>query len=325
MTYKDKPSLTVVLPAHNAEKTIAAAIQSILWQTYTNFELWVLENGSTDNTLTKARSFMFDPRIKVFELGSIGFQGALEFALQNVKTPWIARMDADDISFPQRLEKQMSFLAENPNYLFVGTTFVIMTPYNHIFGRRIPALSMPINAESLVVSGDKGWSYADASVIFNREAALNVGGYDSEFKMGDQPLWFRLLERGQGYQLGEPLYIYRSTPISMNFGIYHNEIIKVRQKYLKKDFKEIPFDMDERNNKFWYKVACQELIAGNGYNVRNATKFLNGESTKSRKIKLFCLSYFAALASFFYQVTGRSKYVHLPDLEHELFHCLVDN
>jgi glycosyltransferase involved in cell wall biosynthesis len=92
------PSVTVILPAHNAEETIAQAIASTLNQTYTDFELWVLENGSNDRTAEIARSFA-DRRIKVFQLGPVGILGALNYALENVSSEWIARLDAEWISY----------------------------------------------------------------------------------------------------------------------------------------------------------------------------------------------------------------------------------
>jgi glycosyltransferase involved in cell wall biosynthesis len=95
------PPVTVILPAHNAEETITQAIASTLNQTYTDFELWVLENGSSDRTAEIARSFT-DSRIRVFELGRVGFQGALQYGIENSSSDWLARMDADDLMFPER-------------------------------------------------------------------------------------------------------------------------------------------------------------------------------------------------------------------------------
>ena len=314
---KFDPKLTVVLPAHNAEKTLAAAVRSVLVQTYADFELWILENGSNDSTLKIAREFLHDRRVRVFELGPVGFQGALEVALQNATTDWIGRMDADDISFPTRFEKQMSFLQSNPEYLFVGSAFAVMTQFGHIFTGRHRRASRPVRSESLDRSGEFGWFFADASVVFNRSAALEVGGYDPEFKMGDQPLWFRLLENGQGFELGEPLYVYRASPVSMNFGLYHNDAIRVRNKYLNRNYAVEPFDRIKRNNKYWYKTAVQELIAGNGKNVRDCAERLEGSGTHRRRFKLLCLSYIAILAPIYYKISRRSGWVHSPDLERE--------
>ena len=65
-------------------------------QSFSNFELWVLENGSDDDTADIVRSIV-DPRLRLFELGPIGIQGALQYAIENAPTPWLARMDADDL------------------------------------------------------------------------------------------------------------------------------------------------------------------------------------------------------------------------------------
>src|SRR5512147_287645 len=113
------PQLTVVMPAHNAETTIAAAIRSILCQSYSEFELWVLESNSTDRTAEVARSFM-DPRVKVFELGSLSFQDTLAYGLEKAQSEWLARMDADDLSFPERLQEQMTVIEQHPDLVLVG-------------------------------------------------------------------------------------------------------------------------------------------------------------------------------------------------------------
>jgi glycosyltransferase involved in cell wall biosynthesis len=309
-------SLTVVLPARNAEATIAAAIRSILWQTYDNFEFWILENGSTDRTAEIARRFTRDPRVKVFELGPVGFQGALEFGLRNTTTDWIARMDADDVCFPDRLEKQMAFLSANPQYSFVGTAFAVLTPSSHILLKKNLPGSRPVDKESLDSKGNRSWFYADPSVIFNRSSALAVGGYDPEFKMGDQPLWFRLLEGGLGYEMAEPLYVYRSVPLSMNFGMYHNDVARMRNKYLKRNYPATPIDLVQRNNKFWSTIATFELLAGDGKSARYAARRLVGRG--ARKLKLVFLSYFAKLMAKYYRVTGSSRFVHMRKWEEML-------
>ena len=131
------PPVTVVLPAHNAEATIAPAIVSTLQQSYTDFELWVLENGSNDRTAEIARSFT-DPRVKVFVLGSVGFQGALQYAITNASSEWLARMDADDLMFPNRLQVQMEVIKQRPDLVLVGTAFGLLTPFGHIF-ERVPS------------------------------------------------------------------------------------------------------------------------------------------------------------------------------------------
>src|SRR5689334_16823828 len=122
------PLVTVAMPVHNVAPYIGPAIRSILSQTFEDFELWILENGSTDNTLEIATEFQ-DQRIRIFDLGRSGFQGALAYALEHARSPWIARMDGDDLSHPRRLERQMSLLSERPEVSLVGTAYSTMTPF----------------------------------------------------------------------------------------------------------------------------------------------------------------------------------------------------
>src|SRR5262245_31418063 len=188
------PPLTVVLPAHNAEATIAPAIASTVQQSYTDFELWVLENGSNDRTADIARSFA-DPRVKVFTLGSVGFQGALQYAITHASSEWLGRMDADDLMFPNRLQVQMEVIKQRPDLVLVGTASGLLTPFGHMFERVLsPRQSREVDTDRL------GWGrfFADPSTIFRRSVALAVGGVDPEFTMGDVPLWFRMLTRGKG-------------------------------------------------------------------------------------------------------------------------------
>jgi len=182
--------------------------------------------------------------------------------------------------------------------------------------RKLPSRS--VNGSSFIAKGDDAWFFADASVVFHREAALSAGGYDSEFKMGDQPLWFRLLRIGKGFEMGNPLYVYRSSPVSMNFGVYHNDVAAARCKYFGASAETKDFDWTKRNNKFWYKVAIQELIAGNGNYVRKATRQILGQEHRKRRLKLRCASCAAKLFAAYYRLTAKSVFVHLPDLERSL-------
>src|ERR1700757_5310433 len=130
--------LTVILPVRNGEQFLPAAIASVLKQTFREFELWILENGSEDRTAQIVRSIK-DSRIKLFELGPIGVQGALQYAIENAESDWLARMDADDLMFPRRLEIQWEFIRQHPDITFVGTAFGLLTPFGHVFEPILPS------------------------------------------------------------------------------------------------------------------------------------------------------------------------------------------
>ncbi len=109
----ENPKISVILPVHNAEKYIAAAINSILTQTVTDFELIIINDGSTDATLDIIKSYqLIDARIRLFSQENKGLVTSLNNGINSAKGVWIARMDADDIALPQRFEKQLQWLEQ---------------------------------------------------------------------------------------------------------------------------------------------------------------------------------------------------------------------
>src|SRR5215471_5946506 len=159
-------SLTVILPVRNGEAFVVAAIASILRQTFEDFDLWVLENGSEDRTAQAVRSIK-DSRIKLYELGAVGVQGALQYAIENAESDWLARMDADDLMFPRRLEIQWEFIKQHPGITFVGTAFGLLTPFGHIFEPILTSGTREVTKESLAYNQR---FFGDPTIVFNRHA-----------------------------------------------------------------------------------------------------------------------------------------------------------
>jgi len=114
------PKVSVILPAFNAAAHLGKAIDSILSQSFVDFELIIVNDGSTDTTREVLAQYE-DPRIKVIHQENLGLPKALNKALAVTQSPYIARQDADDISLPTRLEKQVQFLDQNPEYGLIGT------------------------------------------------------------------------------------------------------------------------------------------------------------------------------------------------------------
>src|SRR4051812_44490454 len=102
------PKVTVLMPAYNADKYIEDGISSVLSQTFTNFELLIINDGSTDNTLKVIESIR-DKRIVVISQENKGVSAALNLGLAHARAPYIARFDADDICLPNRLKVQYEF------------------------------------------------------------------------------------------------------------------------------------------------------------------------------------------------------------------------
>lgn len=119
------PLVSVALPVFNAEKTVELAIHSILYQTYSHFELIIINDGSTDATLSIIKQFS-DSRIRVFSDGqNKGLTIRLNQAIELSRGIYFARMDADDISFPERFERQVMFLEHNKDVDLLGTGALI--------------------------------------------------------------------------------------------------------------------------------------------------------------------------------------------------------
>ena len=132
-----QPKVTILLLVYNGQETLARAISSIINQTYLDWELLILEDGSNDNTLSIARSFK-DERIKIICDGlHLGIVKRLNQGIQLTDTPYIVRMDADDVSYPERLKKQVSFLEANPTIDLVGTSMRILNKKGKVIGNRI--------------------------------------------------------------------------------------------------------------------------------------------------------------------------------------------
>ncbi len=123
--------VTFLMPVYNCEKFIAQAIQSLLQQTYQNFDILIINDGSTDNTLTIIEQFQkIDPRIKFISRENRGLIASLNEALELIKTPYIARMDGDDLCHPQRLELQMQFMESHPEIGICGTNMKLFDKVN---------------------------------------------------------------------------------------------------------------------------------------------------------------------------------------------------
>ena len=300
-----EPALTVVMPAHNTEAFIGPAIRSILNQDFEDLELWVLENGSSDKTAEVAGGFN-DPRLRVFRLGAVGFQGALEFALRNAKTKWLARMDSDDLCLANRISAQMDALQTQREISLVGTSYAFITPFGHVIERSHGQKSRILTKEAIAMGGCRpefpnARFCADPSMIFCRELALKVGGYDPQFIMGDVPLWLRMLEISRGWELAQSLYLYRLLPTS--FSTTHSEGEAVRAKYAKEQLGAYVSifgqraSVDARSAKgkdyasYWRKLGFLELLAAEPFAVAFCVKVLLalGDRSGAKHLRWRCL------------------------------------
>ena len=135
-----KPAISVLMTVYNGEKYIKYAIQSVLNQTFTNFELVIIDDGSTDNIKRTIMSFK-DKRIKYYYKGKnngyFELDKAVNFGLEKCKAPYIARIDADDICYPNRLRVQYEYLVNNPDIYMIGSSVDVINSKGEVISRFI--------------------------------------------------------------------------------------------------------------------------------------------------------------------------------------------
>lgn len=203
------PDITVLLPVYNGKDFIAEAIESILNQTFTNFQLLVMDDGSTDGTGEILRQFAAsDSRIRVHQRENRGLIATLNEGLNLCSTELVARMDADDYALPHRLAVQYAYMTEHPE---VAVCSAGMVEYET--GR---ILSWEGHGEAVRARLLFGCCVYHPTVMVRRSALLAAGGYDSEMVCGeDYDLWVRLASAGNSIAvLPQVLLRYRVHPHS---------------------------------------------------------------------------------------------------------------
>ena len=204
------------MPVYNAARYLEEAVQSILAQTYRSFEFVIVNDGSTDRSgKILERSARRDARIRLISRPNTGIVVALNDGLKQCKGELLARMDGDDVSMPQRFERQIAFLDQHPEILCVGCRVLGIDPYGGVlFTSEHKLAHDEIDAQLLAGSG---WSVVHPAAMMRRDALVAVGGYRKEFQWAeDLDLFLRLAERGRLANLPDVLLQYRQHPDSVN-------------------------------------------------------------------------------------------------------------
>jgi glycosyltransferase involved in cell wall biosynthesis len=207
-----KPALSVIMPAYNAEETVAAAIDSIISQTWRDFELIIVDDCSSDGT-EKAVRVCRDARIVLLRNErNAGVARTLAKAVAAAKGTLLARADADDLNHPTRFEKQVRYLREHPDVGVVGAAYELIDERSHVFDSRVrPGDDEYLQRELLKLN-----PICHGSVMMRREIVLALGGYDDRFLHAeDYDLWLRCAEVTRLALMGEKLYLWRVTPRSV--------------------------------------------------------------------------------------------------------------
>lgn len=205
---KQYPLVTVQMPVFNGARHLRDSINSILSQSYLNFEFLIIDDGSTDNSLDVLKAFEAgDNRIKLISRENKGLgatQRELSIAAQGT---YIAQLDQDDVAHPDRLAKQVAYLVDHPDVVCVGSAYQIIDSR----GRLLTTLHPPTEDADIQLSNLQGHCAILHPSAMMRKVALDaVGGYDPLFNTAvDIDLWLRLGEIGKVANMPNPLVKYR--------------------------------------------------------------------------------------------------------------------
>ncbi len=202
--------ISVIMPVYNAEKYIKLAIESILSQTFIDFEFIIINDGSTDRTLNILEEYaQQDHRIQLVSRENKGLVATLNEGLALAKAPLVARMDADDISLPDRLEKQVAYLAEHANCIAIGGQTLIIDPEGDemcIWNK----LTCFEEIQDQHLNTFVGSAVAHPSMMYRTSAVRSIGDYKEDcYPSEDLDLLLRLSTIGDIENLSEVILKYR--------------------------------------------------------------------------------------------------------------------
>lgn len=223
--------ISVIMPVYNGEKYLNEAIDSILCQTFYDFEFIIINDSSTDNTENIIKSYNDERIVYIKNETNLGVAGTLNVGLKMAKGEYIARMDADDISLPNRFETQINFMENNPDVAVIGSSVEFIGSKSGIF-----EYSETIDHSKIDLIFCS--CLAHPSVVI-RKSVIDEGFlYDNEFdKVEDYYLWIKISEKYKLCSLKDVLVKYRihENQITQNYSDeYKHKFYKVKKYQLDK-------------------------------------------------------------------------------------------
>ena len=221
------PTITVLMPVYNCELYIREAVESILNQTFRDFEFLIIDDFSTDTTLQICKSFQDDRIVIIEKEKNSGYTNSLNYGLSIAKGKYIARMDGDDISLPERFAKQVAFMEANDNVVVCGTTFSVIGTGSLIY--------VPETHDQIVTGMLQECKIAHPSVMLRNIVFVeNNIIYDTHLEPAeDYALWVQLVGFGKLHNLQECLLQYRVHDAQVSSFRNEKQIESAKQTRLK--------------------------------------------------------------------------------------------
>ena len=201
------PAVSVLIPVRNCALYLDEALESLAAQSFTDFEIIVVDNGSSDGTRDILRAWARrEPRLRAIHLRQAGLARSLNLAAARARAPLFARLDGDDIALPGRLAAQVEAMRARPQLGLLGSSAELIDSR----GRAIGTLDRPTADSKLRLFLRTGCAFIHSSVIMRREVFLAAGGYRKGLNLAeDYDLWLRMAEHGEIANLPDRFVRYR--------------------------------------------------------------------------------------------------------------------
>ncbi|MHB8203147.1 MAG: glycosyltransferase [Desulfomonilaceae bacterium] len=199
------PQVTVLMSVFNGSAHLGAAVESILNQSFTDFEFLIIDDGSTEPVCDRIRNFG-DDRIRLVTQENRGLTKSLNKGLALAEAEYVARMDADDISLPDRLEKQFEIISSSSRLELIGTFFSIIDEHGNILKGKELIIDPIYRLWRLLFHNN----YGHGTIMFRKSSIVRVGMYDTQLRFAqDFDLWSRISKKDNTFVIPEFLYQYR--------------------------------------------------------------------------------------------------------------------
>ena len=211
----NKIKLSVIIPVRNGEEYISESIDSLISQTYKGFEIIIINDGSTDSTLSILNSYQLS-NLKVFSTSGVGLVQALNLGISKSNGEFIARLDSDDICFPDRFEKQVLVLENNKK---IGAVFTGFETINET-GKILSQVNLVVKKREDILDSltfkQKFTPLIHPSVMLRKSCLLELSSYREYTSCEDRDLWIRLINISEFHFIKKPLLKYRVNPMGIS-------------------------------------------------------------------------------------------------------------
>jgi glycosyltransferase involved in cell wall biosynthesis len=225
------PKVSVIVAAYNYARFLADALDSVVRQTFADYEVLVIDDGSSDDTAAVVQPFLDDARVHYYRTPHLGQSGAKNTGMRLARAPLLAFLDADDLWLPDKLARQVALLRADPALAVVHTRRLLIDESGRVLEYEQPQLPRGLVLPRLFRDNFVCFS----SVLARRPVLEEAGGFDNELSLAiDYDLWLRVARRHRFDHVDEPLVCYRTGHASLSRRIEERlaAVYYIRRRFL---------------------------------------------------------------------------------------------